>query len=218
MGLYIRKSQQKDEWILYNPDSFETCHTHCRHKRVAVKIKYLVEHHIVPQSHDIQFVDSCIRVTKNKHYLNELRVYVQTIFWDCRCTISQRAKWRLDNEELERLKVQAEYFELDKTENFNDYKSKYLEKSGAISGARNLFGDKAQKHAETYYGLVRSMTTDVVKISKTTGISEKDSRYEELYIPRKVLYYIIETWNHGKRAYEIRNGTRKSTYWDIESI
>ena len=80
LGLYIRKSQQKDEWILYNPDSFETCHTHCRHKRVAVKIKYLVEHHIVPQSHDIRFVDSCIRVTKNKHYLSELRVYVQTIF------------------------------------------------------------------------------------------------------------------------------------------
>jgi len=46
--------------------------------------------------------------------------------------------------------------------------------SGAISGARNPFGDKAKEHAEKYYGLVRSMNTDVDKISKTTGISKED--------------------------------------------
>ena len=45
---------------------------------------------------------------------------------NCRCTISQRTNWRLDNEELERLELRSEYFGLDKTENFNDYKSKYL--------------------------------------------------------------------------------------------
>ena len=54
---------------------------------------------------------------------------------NCRCTISQRAKWRLDNEELERLKVRAGYFGLDKTENFNDYKSKYLKASNKIVSA-----------------------------------------------------------------------------------
>ena len=43
--LKLKHSHIKDEWILYNPDSFETCHTHVRHKRVALKIKYLVEHH-----------------------------------------------------------------------------------------------------------------------------------------------------------------------------
>ena len=45
-------------------------------------------------------------------------------------------------------------------------------KSGAISGARNPYGDKAQEHAKKYYGLVRSMKTDVSKIAKTTGFSE----------------------------------------------
>lgn len=45
-------------------------------------------------------------------------------------------------------------------------------KSGAISGARNPYGEKAQEHADKYYGLVRSMKTDVSKIAKTTGISE----------------------------------------------
>ncbi len=35
--LKLKHSHIKDEWILYNPDSFETCHTHIRHKHVALK-------------------------------------------------------------------------------------------------------------------------------------------------------------------------------------
>ncbi len=46
-------------------------------------------------------------------------------------------------------------------------------KSGAISGARNPYGDAAKAHAEKYYGLVRSMKTDVSKISAATGYSEE---------------------------------------------
>lgn len=46
--------------------------------------------------------------------------------------------------------------------------------SGAVSGARNPFGEKAKEHAEKYYGLVRSMKTDVAKISKATGMKETD--------------------------------------------
>ena len=47
-------------------------------------------------------------------------------------------------------------------------------KSGAISGARNPFGETAKEHAERYYGLVRSMKTDVKKIAEATGFSEDD--------------------------------------------
>ena len=46
--------------------------------------------------------------------------------------------------------------------------------SGAISGARNPLSEKAKEHAQKYYGLVRSMKTDVAKISKATGISEDE--------------------------------------------
>lgn len=46
-------------------------------------------------------------------------------------------------------------------------------KSGAVSGARNPYGDKAKAHAEKYYGLVRTMKTDVSSIAKTTGFSEE---------------------------------------------
>ena len=45
----------------------------------------------------------------------------------CRCALPQRAKWALDDDELEILKERASHFKLDKTKNFNDFKSKYLE-------------------------------------------------------------------------------------------
>lgn len=48
---------------------------------------------------------------------------------NCRCTSNTRAKWALDEEELETLKERAAYFGLDKTKDFEDYKKKYLSAS-----------------------------------------------------------------------------------------
>ncbi len=45
---------------------------------------------------------------------------------NCRCTSNTRARWALDEDELQTLQDRAEYFGLDKTENFEDYKAKYL--------------------------------------------------------------------------------------------
>ena len=45
---------------------------------------------------------------------------------NCRCGLLQRARWALDEAELEELKKRAEFFELDKSESFEDFKQKYL--------------------------------------------------------------------------------------------
>ncbi len=45
---------------------------------------------------------------------------------NCRCALLQRAKWALDETELDELKERAAYFGLDKTANFDDFKKKYL--------------------------------------------------------------------------------------------
>ena len=45
---------------------------------------------------------------------------------NCRCVTITRAKWALDEDELQTMKDRAEYFGLDKTRNFEDFKSKYL--------------------------------------------------------------------------------------------
>lgn len=45
---------------------------------------------------------------------------------NCRCALLQRARWALDEDELETLKERAEFFGFDKTEQFEDFKKKYL--------------------------------------------------------------------------------------------
>lgn len=45
---------------------------------------------------------------------------------NCRCALLQRARWALDDDELEQLKQRAAYFGLDKSKNFDDFKAKYL--------------------------------------------------------------------------------------------
>ena len=52
---------------------------------------------------------------------------------NCRCKALTRAKWALDDEELQRMKERAKFFELDKTDNFEDFKKKYLKAAEAES-------------------------------------------------------------------------------------
>lgn len=52
---------------------------------------------------------------------------------NCRCCLLQRARWALDDDELQRLKDRAEYFGLDKTTDFEEYQTKYFKVSFEIS-------------------------------------------------------------------------------------
>ena len=45
---------------------------------------------------------------------------------NCRCVALTRARWALDEDELETLKERAAFFKLDKTKDFEEYKTKYL--------------------------------------------------------------------------------------------
>ena len=46
---------------------------------------------------------------------------------NCRCQLLKRPRWALDEEELETLKKRAEYYGLDKTKSFEDFKEKFLQ-------------------------------------------------------------------------------------------
>ncbi len=54
---------------------------------------------------------------------------------NCRCTSNTRARWALGEEELQTLKDRAEYFGLDKTKNFEEYKEKYLTAAESVSSS-----------------------------------------------------------------------------------
>lgn len=66
---------------------------------------------------------------------------------NCRCTSNTRSKWALDEDELETLKERAEFFGLDKTKDFDDFKKKYLSAADRIYSpinTRNTARGKAQ--------------------------------------------------------------------------
>ncbi len=71
---------------------------------------------------------------------------------NCRCALLQRAKWALDEEELQTLKDRAAYYGLDKTKNFDDFKQKYLkaaENDSKIKIGKVL--EKPIKSDDVYY-------------------------------------------------------------------
>lgn len=119
---------------------------------------------------------------------------------NCRCALLQRAKWALDDDELQTLEDRAAYYGLDKTENFEDFKKKYLKAaehsenvltntgksgkitSGAISGGRNPLGAKAKEHAERYYESVRKMKNDVATIARNLDLPEEEIQAVKSFI------------------------------------
>ena len=108
---------------------------------------------------------------------------------NCRCTSDTRARWALDESELQTLKDRAAFLGLDKTESFEEYKQKYLsavessEKSATMStGAKGALtlkndpnGSKRAEHAKSYYLSVRnSNQSSIVKtISQNAEIEEE---------------------------------------------
>ena len=69
---------------------------------------------------------------------------------NCRCIATTRARWELDESELETLKERAAFFGLDKTKDFDEFKEKYIKasetlknegKSGKIDTSKNVIAD-----------------------------------------------------------------------------
>lgn len=91
----------------------------------------------------------------------------------CRCCMGQRARWSLDQDELNMLKERASYFGIDKTEDFEEFKKKYLQASDTI--------DKMNMSNENWQGLNFPQNYETKKeairaLSDNYGIAFSDSR------------------------------------------
>lgn len=66
---------------------------------------------------------------------------------NCRCALLQRARWELDEDELNTLKERAEFFELDKSKDFEDFKNKYLkaQESERVRGSAQKMNDNVEQ-------------------------------------------------------------------------
>lgn len=79
-----------------------------------------------------RLLDGQIREVDEPFEVANLKVEAPGMFGDpaedcnCRCCLLQRARWALDDDELQRLKDRAAYFDLDKSDEFEEYQRKYL--------------------------------------------------------------------------------------------
>lgn len=71
---------------------------------------------------------------------------------NCRCALLQRAKWALDDDELETLKERAAFFNLDKTENFEDFKEKYIAAADETANNTKFKIFSSGEEANIYFG------------------------------------------------------------------
>jgi hypothetical protein len=80
---------------------------------------------------------------------------------NCRCASLTRARWGLDEDELQTLKDRAKFFGLDKISNFDDYKQTYLkadtemkqaqDRQAEIRARRAAYFARAQKNKEAEF-------------------------------------------------------------------
>lgn len=92
---------------------------------------------------------------------------------NCRCALLQRARWALDESELETLKERAEFFDLDKTKDFDDFKKKYLKASERVrSNAQKINNRVVYLHEVTVNGITYKVDGKHVVLDNTKH--EKD--------------------------------------------
>lgn len=149
-------------------------------------------------------LDGQIRELDEDFEVDGMHVSAPSQFWDpaedcnCRCTLLQRARWALDEDELATLKDRAEYFELDKANDFDDFKEKYLNGSSVYD---LLFKEKAdstlsakQKY-ENMLEVVDSYTNMPIKVKQKLSDVEFEFGYDKnaCDIANKVIRVGIDT-------------------------
>ena len=112
---------------------------------------------------------------------------------NCRCALLQRARWALDKAELDTLKERAEFFGLDKTKNFDDFKEKYNSTTqyadfrfktepdaGNVSSERKTV---LEALSETPKNVVNAMKNTIVTVG-VNGASAYDYTNDILYVAK----------------------------------
>lgn len=116
---------------------------------------------------------------------------------NCRCALLQRARWALDTDELKQLEDRAAYFGLDKSEQFGDFKQRYL---NATSGQApdmvvNAFTPaKTLEEAEAFI----TQYVDESHYFGALGVSYSGISLESANEINRVLSNLFETFDFDK--------------------
>lgn len=99
---------------------------------------------------------------------------------NCRCASLTRARWALDEDELEELKKRAEFFGLDKTENFEDFKAKYLEAAENVNsdGANPIDTSPQMAYINNTYGATHATAVKATLQNADPDVKEVWNKYQ----------------------------------------
>lgn len=125
-------------------------------------------------------LDGQIREIDEDFEVNGLRASAPGMFGDpaedcnCRCALLQRARWALDESELDTLKERAEYFGLDKTDDFNNFKERYLEASETVAKDRLGIFSNNNKSDPMYYDYkdkdIKTVESEIGQLDYEVGV------------------------------------------------
>lgn len=125
---------------------------------------------------------------------------------NCRCAVLQRAKWALDEEELETLKQRAEYFELDKADGFENFKNKYLKASEAENSLIYTEGEKITKSSQ--FAVETKMIDSRNYIDKFNNMTDEPNLKREYYsVAKEMLKH--RSGQNGEDLYLYNSKTKK---------
>lgn len=99
---------------------------------------------------------------------------------NCRCTILQRAKWALDEEELEVLKQRAEYFGLNKRKSLNEFKEKFYQMENWLKD-QDKYSEEYKITPDERSSLMRYVQSDSYKINDALRRNTKLTSLYGLY-------------------------------------
>ena len=106
---------------------------------------------------------------------------------NCRCILLQRAKWALDQKELDRLKERASFYGLDKTTSFDEFNKKYI---GTVENSK---GNKIKMDLQFFAKIPDEKLTEyALNFEHPTG-KEKAKAFKEALGYTKESYTDLKT-------------------------
>lgn len=111
---------------------------------------------------------------------------------NCRCQLLKKPKWALDEDELEELKKRAEFFGLDKSKDFEEFKEKYLKLPddadttpvpGVLGVPSDLLKDKVQLDISQF---PRQFSQTKPEIKNTRAFIDYINNLDGVYDPNVV--------------------------------
>ena len=137
---------------------------------------------------------------------------------NCRCALLQRAKWALDEDELETLKKRAEYFGLDKADEFDDFKKKYMDAAEQIKVAETAVQPTLNKYGQAvdkYFKKPLTNSSNNVRIS-VQFFAESDIKNQESgSLKRAIRKYQKQIVEHQDK---IANPQKYIANWDTKDV